>query len=165
MPMSQLIDTLLESWDRQTRIVGHVAAAVTPEQLAFVSRDGENPIDDHLCHIHGTRLYWLSQAAPTFAEPLASLYAKEGDNWTPCNDLDQIRTSLAASAAGVREAMAVLLETPGPVGPYSHPLHFMQHMIWHEGWHASAILHALRANGAELDEAWEDAHVWDVWKA
>lgn len=162
--MNHLQEACLDSWDRQAQIVDQVVAALSAEQLSFKGGEGENPIDDHLCHIHGTRLYWLSQIAPDFAKKIESLYDKNGDEWTPSRDLPQIRASLSVSAAQLRLAMESLLPEPTPIAHYSHPLMFMQHMIWHEGWHVAEILQALRVNGAELPEKWEETNVWGVWR-
>ena len=115
---------------------------------------------------HGSRFYWLGQVAPRFAEPLSSLYSKPSeDEWVSSRDLPKIQSALKQSSAQLRSAMETMLVDPKPVGPYSHPLFFMQHMLWHEGWHVAEVIQALRVGGSELSEEWEQENIWGVWRA
>jgi uncharacterized damage-inducible protein DinB len=160
-----MVDIILESWDRQAKIVENVAAAITGDTKRFASREGEWPIYHQLCHIHTVRRGWLREIDPKYVEGKAPLFNVISDEeWIPIEDLSAIRARLAESAASVRLAMEELLPRPGPVGPYDQPLFFLQHMIWHEGWHVGAIIHALRANGHEMDDAWEEHNIWGLWR-
>lgn len=160
-----MIEAILESWDRQAKIVENVLAAVTPENMHFVSREGEWPIFHQFCHIHTTRRGWLRDLDPKYVEGKAPLFNVISDEeWIPSDDLNLIRERIPESAAGVRQAMVDLLEGEKPVGSYDHPLFFLQHMIWHEGWHIGAIMHAFRANGQEMPEAWEEPNIWGLWR-
>ncbi len=38
-------------------------------------------------------------------------------------------------------------------------------MVWHEGWHAGIILLALRLNGREPAEQWEETNLWGIWRS
>jgi uncharacterized damage-inducible protein DinB len=49
-------------------------------------------------------------------------------------------------------------------GNYDHPVHYLQHMVWHEGWHAGLIVLALRLAGHEPSEETESALVWNQWR-
>ncbi|RYG23025.1 hypothetical protein EON82_15315 [bacterium] len=106
----ELLDALLDSWDRQTRIVDAVASLVNEENRhALPSPDGK-PLDRQLAHIHGTRVGWLSQASPKHAEGLNQI------DWN--GDLDEIRAALARSGEAVGAATRELLisgaEKAGP---------------------------------------------------
>jgi uncharacterized damage-inducible protein DinB len=79
-------------------------------------------------------------------------------------ELDEIRTYLAQSAQAVREATARRLAEPEADSPYDHPILFLQHMIWHEGYHFALIHLALRNAGHEPTEEWEEANVWSQWR-
>ena len=37
-------------------------------------------------------------------------------------------------------------------------------MVWHDGWHVGLIFLALRLNGQEPPEEWEEPNVWGQWR-
>jgi hypothetical protein len=37
-------------------------------------------------------------------------------------------------------------------------------MVWHDGWHVGLIFLALRLNGQEPREEWEEPNVWGLWR-
>lgn len=47
---------------------------------------------------------------------------------------------------------------------YDNPVLLLQHMIWHDGWHVGLIFLALRLNGQEPPEEWEEPNVWGQWR-
>lgn len=158
-----LHEAILSSWDRQARIVDAIAGLVTEaNRMAKPSEDGWS-LDHQLAHIHLVRRYWLSQVAPERAKTLPNTFV---DGWTtPIADLDAIKAALAASTPAIRAAMEEALAGEGaPVGGYDHPVLFLQHMIWHEGWHVGLMLLALRLAGHEPAEEWEEANVWGEWR-
>ncbi len=158
-----LADALLDSWDRQCRIVAAVASRVDESNRgAKPSPDGW-PLDHQLAHIHKVRHYWLSQIAPARGAALGDSFT---DGWTtPISDLDSIRGLLAESAVAVREGVReALADGTGAVGGYDHPVLFLQHMVWHEGWHVGLLFLGLRLAGQEPSEEWEEAHVWGEWR-
>ena len=101
------------------------------------------------------------------AEGLATSYAdKEG---TPIANLDAIKANLKASGFAVREAVRDGLNKGcGSMSSehvtYDNPVLLMQHMVWHDGWHVGLIFLALRLNGQEPGEDWEEASVWGHWR-
>ena len=159
-------EALLESWDRQCRIVNSVASLIDETKRHFKPSDDGMSIDRHLTHMHGVRRFFLSQVAPEHAASLISASAdKEG---TPLADLDAIKAYLVASGTAVREAVAAGLEKGGPMAGdhvvYDTPVLFLQHMVWHDGWHVGLIFLALRLNGQEPPEEWEEPNVWGQWR-
>lgn len=156
---------LLQSWDRQTDILSRLADRVEPGDLALTPAEGESDIAEHLCHIHGTRRFWLSKASPEHLQGKNLLFTQIGeDDWECVRDLDVIRAELAKSARAVGDATRAHLESGVNVGQYEHPVFFLQHMLWHEGWHTGLIMLALRRNGKEPPEAWEDPNIWQLWR-
>ena len=158
-----LNEALLESWDRQSRIVIKVATLVDESnRKAKPSSDGW-PLDQQLAHIHKVRHYWLTQFSSKHSAGIDDGFI---DDWhKPIEDLDQIKSLLNQSAAAVREAVAEGLKDGGkPSGGYDHPVFFLQHMIWHEGWHVGLIFLGLRLAGLEPTEDWEETNVWSEWR-
>ena len=158
-----LTDALLESWDRQCRIVDAVASRVDESNRHVKPSEDGWSLDHQLAHVHQVRRYWLSQVAPDRA---ATLGRSMSADWTsPIQDLDMIRELLKASGPAIREAVREHLEKgTGAVGGYDHPVLFLQHMIWHEGWHVGLLFLGLRLAGQEPSEEWEETHVWGEWR-
>ena len=119
----------------------------------------------HLCHIHETRTYWLFKAKGEKTPGLLDLYHQVGDEWAPSDNLKEIHSQLLASEAAVRDWIGeALAKGTTEIGQYDHPVLFLQHMIWHEGYHFGLLMLALRLAGAEPSEAWEEEHVWALWR-
>jgi len=159
-------DLLFESWDRQCAILDSVTSLVNQDNRGAKPSEDGWPIDAHLAHMHGTRRYFLSQVAPDLAESLPAAFA-EGAS-TPHPDLEHIKYCLSASSLAIKEAVKRGLEKGGPLSGghvvYDSPVLLLQHMIWHEGWHVGLIFLALRLNGEEPDEEWEEIEVWGRWR-
>jgi len=159
-------EALLDSWDRQCRIVAAVASLIDENNRHVKpSADGMS-LDQQLAHMHGVRKFFLSQVAPQHTANLVTAYAdKDG---TPLADLDAIKACLASSAKAVREAVRKGLEKCEPMKSehvvYDNPVVLMQHMVWHDGWHVGLIFLALRLNSQEPPEEWEEPNVWGEWR-
>jgi uncharacterized damage-inducible protein DinB len=160
------VEALLDSWTRQSKILSNLTGILTPELLnAKPSEDGWT-VAFHLAHLHGTRRYWHMNAAGLEQAVGPSLYTfKEGEDPVPSLDLDEIRARLRESEALVRAWVAEKIESgEQQVGNYDHPVLYLQHMVWHEGWHVALIMLALRLAGHEPTEEWECENIWDLWR-
>jgi uncharacterized damage-inducible protein DinB len=161
-----IAELLLDSWDRQCRIVNAVASLINEENRHVKpSADGWG-LDRHLAHMHGVRRFFLSKVAPDHAASLVS--ASADADGTPLADLDAIKACLTASGKAVREAVQEGLEKGGPMAGgnvvYDNAVLLLQHMVWHDGWHVGLIFLALRLNGQEPPEEWEEPNVWGQWR-
>lgn len=161
-----ITQALLDSWDRQCYIVEAVASLIDDENRAAKPSEDGWGIDRHLAHMHGVRRYFLSQVAPEQAAGLVS--ASADSEGTPLSDLNAIKACLKASGMAVREAVSRAIERGGPMAGehvvYDTPVLFLQHMVWHDGWHIGLIFLALRLNGQEPPEEWEEPNVWGQWR-
>lgn len=159
------IEALLESWTRQCQIIDNLTTAITPELLDAKPDPEGWTLAFHLAHLHSTRRYWHMNAAGLEQPVGASLYTVTDDDWIPSKDLNEIRERLAESGALVRSWVAGQIESGAQqTGNYDHPVLYLQHMMWHEGWHAGLIVLALRLAGHEPTEEWECANIWDLWR-
>ena len=159
-----MIDLLLDSWDRQARIIDSLAGLVDGDVRSVKSSEDGWALDRHLAHIHQVRAGWLGTAMPDFQAKLGEVFVKDGDTYRVIDDLDEVRNQLTLGAQVVREAAKIGLEKGGPFGPYDNALLFIQHMVWHEGYHAGLILLALRNAGREPTDMWEENHIWELWR-
>ncbi|MBL8065071.1 MAG: DinB family protein [Chthonomonadaceae bacterium] len=156
---------LLDSWTRQGKIVANLIDILTPELLNAKPSDDGWTIAFHLAHLHSVRRYWHMNAAG-LSEPVgASLYTIEGEDWIPSHDLNVIKTRLQESQTLVAKFVSEkIAESAQQVGNYDHPVFYLQHMVWHEGWHVGLVMLALRLAGHEQTEEWECANIWDLWR-
>ena len=163
--MDIVTSQLLMSWDTQSQILLNTLKFVTPELLdAKPSEDG-GTIAEQFSHIHGCRKFWLSKVAPGRERYLDDLEEKVGDDWITEKDIEVIQLQLQASALALRSEVADAIEADvHKFGPYAHPVQFLQHMLWHEGYHFALIMLALRLAGDEPTEQWEETHVWGLWR-
>jgi uncharacterized damage-inducible protein DinB len=153
-----LLEALLDSWDRNNAILVNLLRAVPEGGLEARAVEGSMPVAEMFLHIHGTRLFFLSEDAPEFAgAPLTK-------GWRETRDPDRIAAMLNASARAVREAVKSRVETGKQMlVRYDHPILFLQHMVWHEGYHHGQIKLALKAMGRPLDDEEIGRVTWDVW--
>lgn len=158
-----LVDALLDSWDRQCRIVSAVAAKVDEGNRQVRPSDDGWPLDFQLAHVHQVRRHWLGEIDRERAAALPKTFLSGWEG--PIDDLDEIRRALEASALAVREAMREALTTGRmSTAAYDHPVLFLQHMVWHEGWHVGLLMLGLRRAGQEPYEEWEEANLWSHWR-
>ena len=159
-------ELLLESWDRQCQIVDSVASLIDEANRHVQPSEDGWALDRHLSHMHGVRLFFLSKVSPEHAAGLVS--ASEGPERTPLADLDTIKAYLRASGKAVRDAVQDGIAKGGPMTGdhvvYDNAVLFLQHMVWHDGWHVGLIFLALRLNGQEPPEEWEEPNVWGKWR-
>lgn len=155
-------EALLDSWDRQCRIVSAAASLINESNRHVKPSEDGMSLDLQLAHMHGTRRYFLRNVDPERGAAIGSAYASEG---VALADLDEIKSLLDQSGATVREVVRVALaKGVDQLGWYDNPVLFIQHMVWHEGWHIGLIFLALRLNGQEPAEEWEEETIWGEWR-
>ena len=156
-------EALLDSWDRQCRIVNAIASRIDEANKHLKPSEDGWSLGYHLAHIHAVRQYWLQQLSKCRADVLEEAFV---DGWkTPIESLDEIRKLLKQSGLAVRESVAEKIASGcGPCGGYDNPILHLQHMVWHEGWHVGLILLALRIAGQEPTDEWEEANIWNHWR-
>lgn len=161
-----LAEQLLESWNRQGRILDSIAGLVTDELKDKRPDPDGMPIYEQFAHIHNTRRFWLSKTSPEHLEGYGRSYVQVSeDEWQPLQDMGELRSLLKSSGQAVGEATQKAIGAGvTQFGGYDHPVLFLQHMLWHEGYHFALILLALRLAGAEPAEEWEEENVWGQWR-
>lgn len=152
-----LLAALLDSWDRNHRIVINLLRALPEGGLA--ARISDSPsVAQLFTHIHYVRLAFVSENVPELGIP------EPAAEWVDERDPDRILGLLEASAKAVRDAVVLRLESGQPMDRhYDHPILFLQHMIWHEGYHHGQIKLALKASGRILTDKAAGRVTWGVW--
>ena len=154
----RLLDVLLDSWDRNNTIVVNLLRAVPDDGFEARAMEGSPSVAEMFAHIHYVRLIFVSEDAPEFAR---SLPEKE---WAVERDRGRLAQMLIDSAKAVREAVKNRIETGREMKlHYDHPMLFLQHMIWHEGYHHGQIKLALKLAGLPITNDKAGPVTWRVW--
>jgi uncharacterized damage-inducible protein DinB len=157
-PDQGLLDALLDSWDRNNTILLNLLRVLPEGGLDARALDGGPAIAELFSHIHFVRLVFVSEDAPECAEQLPE---KE---WLVERDRDRIAQMLNDSARVVRDAVRSRVEAGRHMDlHYDHPILFLQHMLWHEGYHHGQMKLALKAAGLPLSDEEAGAVTWGVW--
>jgi uncharacterized damage-inducible protein DinB len=152
-----LLDAVLDSWDRNNRILVNLLRALPAEALGTTVRAGGQTVAQLFTHIHYVRLVFISEDAPELGGALPEEYVDE-------RDADRIAGMLGESALAVRNAVKDRTESGRPMNVhYDHPILFLQHMIWHEGYHHGQIKLALKIAGRPLADKDVGRGTWGVW--
>ena len=157
-PKQNLLEALLHSWDRNNSILLNFLGSLPAGGLDARASAGAPSIAQMLTHIHYVRFVLIAEDAPEFAKELP------GEEWLAERDTTRIAQMLKESAAAVREAVKNRIETGREMQlHYDHPVLFLQHMIWHEGYHHGQMKLALKAAGTPMSDDQAGPLTWDVW--
>ena len=154
-----LLEAVLDSWDRNNTILVNLLRAIPPEGLeARLMMAGSPSVARMFTHIHFVRLVFVSEDAPDSAVDLPS------EEWREEQDPERIIEWLNMSARVVRDAVRERIESGRDMDiHYDHPILFLQHMIWHEGYHHGQIKLALKAKGLPIGDEEAGPVTWGVW--
>lgn len=153
-----LLDAVLDSWDRNNTIVVNLLRALPEGGLGASATEGGPTVAKLFRHIHYVRLAFLEEDAPEFARELP------GEEWADERDPDRLAQALNESARAVRDAVRSRVETGQEMLlHYDHPVLFLQHMLWHEGYHHGQIKLALKVAGRPLTDQEAGPGTWGVW--
>jgi uncharacterized damage-inducible protein DinB len=153
-----LLEALLDSWDRNNCILVNLLRALPQGGLEVMAVEGGPSIAELFTHIHYVRLVFISEDAPELAKALPE---KE---WASESDANRIAQMLNDSARVVQDAVKSRVESDREMNlHYDHPILFLQHMIWHEGYHHGQIKLALKLAGHPITDEKAGPITWDVW--
>lgn len=156
--MFDVLDALLDSWDRNNTILINLLHALPEGGLEVRAADGGPSIAELFTHIHYVRLVFVLEDAPEFARDMPT------EEWTSERDRGRLTQMLNDSARAVHDAVRSRVETGRPMElHYDHPVLMLQHMVWHEGYHHGQIKLALKLAGRPLDDDVIGPGTWGVW--
>jgi uncharacterized damage-inducible protein DinB len=156
-PVQLLLPALLDSWDRNNRILVNLLRAIPDPDLEVRSSDDGHSVAELFSHMHYVRLAFLVDDAPEFARELP-------DEWQTVRDRDRMAAMLDESAHAVRDAVRSRVESGAEMlVHFDHPILLLQQMIWHEGYHHGQIKLALKLAGRPLSNQVAGPLTWRVW--
>ena len=154
----KLLAVILDSWDRNNRILVNLLRALPAGELEARVMEGSPSVVEMFTHMNYCRLIFLSEDVP---ERATELPVRE---WLNEGDVDRIAGELDKSAKAVRDAVESCIRAGREMKMhYDHPLLFLEHMIWHEGYHHGQIKLALKINGHAFEDEALGPVTWDVW--
>lgn len=155
-----LLEALLDSFQRNNTILLNLLRALPEGGMEARVMEGSPSVGEQFAHMQNTRLFWLQQVAPELVEGLPQHFHQEGH--------DRLAALLNESARAICNTVKKHLETGQPMkgghASYDHPVLFLQHMLWHEGYHFGQIKLALKAAGHVWSDEQEEKVVWSLWR-
>src|ERR1700727_2738763 len=103
--MLNLLEALLDSWDRNNTILLNLLRALPEGGLEVKAMEGSPSIAELFTHIHYVRLVFVLEDAPEFAISLPE------EEWVGEHDPGRIAEMLNDSAEAVRNAVKSRVET------------------------------------------------------
>jgi uncharacterized damage-inducible protein DinB len=153
-----LLEVLLDSWDRNNTILLNLLRALPNGGLEARAMADSPSVAQLFMHIHYVRLVFVYEDAPEFARELPK------GEWREERDPDRIAQMLNDSAQAVRDAVKGRVEKGQEMDlHYDHPILFLQHMLWHEGYHHGQIKLALKATGRPITDKEAGPVTWRLW--
>jgi uncharacterized damage-inducible protein DinB len=153
-----LLEALLDSWDRNNTILVNLLRALPQASLEARVMESSPSVAELFKHIHYVRLVFISEDAPDFAIDVPK------EEWAVEREAGRIAQMLNDSAKVVRDAVRGRLEAGRAMDlHYDHPILLLQHMIWHEGYHHGQIKLALKMVGRTLTDEQAGPVTWRVW--
>lgn len=154
--MTDLLDALLDSWDRNNEVLVGLLSVMPDGRLAAKASDHSPSVAamfGHICHV---RMAMVHENAPEHAS------LDLGYDWVEYPP-DAIERLLSASADAVRDAVKDRIRSGREMDMrYDHPLLAIQHLIWHEGYHYGQIKLALKIAGTPINDAIAGPVSWDI---
>jgi len=154
----RLLEPLLDSWDRNNKILLNLLHALPEGGLEARAMERSPSVAQLFTHIHFVRLVFVLEDAPEFARSLPA------EEWAIEHDPNRIAQMLNESSQGVRDAVKSRVETSRNMDlHYDHPILLLQHMLWHEGYHHGQMKLALKIAGCPLTDEEVGPVTWGIW--
>lgn len=153
-----LLEVLLESWDRSNTILLNLLQAIPDAELDVRAMAGSPSVGELFGHIHYVRLIFVSEDAPEFAGEIPA------NEWAMERDRGRMVQLLNHSASAVRDAVKNRVTAGLDMNVhFDHPILMLQHLLWHEGYHHGQIKLALKLAGRPLKDEQAGPVTWDIW--
>ena len=156
--MTNVLDALLDAWDRNNVITTNLLRLVPNDAMDLRPIDGSPSIGQLFMHLHYCRLVFVFEDAPEFARPVPK------GEWTIERERERLTQMFNDSAKAVREAVEGRVTSGREMDRhYDHPILMLQHLIWHEGYHHGQIKLALKLAGRSIPDDEAGTLTWDIW--
>ena len=137
---TQLIDDMLETWDKHTEMNSLLLSGIKKEFLRDTSSSGGRNVVDQFAHMHNVRMMWLTQLTPNVGgvdEEIDSVESLQ---------ISKLSEALINSNQLIRIVLKMGLEKGADSWPMS-PTRFMAYLISHESHVRGQIMLAFKQSG------------------
>lgn len=156
----RLLEALLDSWDRNNTILVNLVRVIPESDLDVRAMEGSPTVGALLAHMHYVRKVFVEEDAPEYAHPPV----EHDREWVTDYNRERMAEKLNQSAKEVGDAVKGRLQAGREMDlHYDHPILFLQHMIWHEGYHHGQIKLALKLAGHAIPNEVAGPVSWRVW--
>jgi uncharacterized damage-inducible protein DinB len=157
-PDERFLEVLLDSWDRNNKILLNVLRALPEGGLDARATEQSPSIAELFSHIYFVRLVLIFENAPEFARTLPE------EEWVAERDKKRIAEMLIDSAKVVRDAVKNRVVSGRQMDlHYDHPVLLLQHLMWHEGYHQGQMKLGLKVAGRTITDSEVGPMTWGVW--
>lgn len=154
-----LLNALLDSWDRNNVVLLNLLRIVPAGGLQARATESSPTVSQMFMHMHHERMISVSEEAPEICPKVPD------QEWTSESSPDRIAQLLKESAKAVQAAVKSRVETGRQMElNYAHPIHLIQLLIFHEGYHHGQIKLALKMAGHPISDDTAGEFVWDIWR-
>ncbi len=156
---TSLLEAVLSSWDRNNLILLNLLHMLPPGGLSSKITETSRTVSEMFTHIHHERMVSVAEEAPELSPQVPE------QEWYFESDPIQIATMLHNSAKLVRHAVESRVQQGRQLElNFAHPIHLVQLLIFHEGYHHGQIKSALKVAGFLLSDDVAGPLTWDVWR-
>lgn len=156
----ELLEAVLSGWDRHNEVLVNLLRAIPVGALGARAGEGSPTVAAMFSHMRYERLCSVIENVPEAGAP------KPEGEWRDERDPDVLAAQLNDSAALVRDAVGGRAREGRDLEQdFAHPVHMIQFLIFHEGYHHGQIKLALKAAGVPLSDDVIGPVTWYRWRA
>lgn len=157
---ADLLEAVLSGWDRHNEVLVNLLRAIPVDALGARAGEGSPTVAAMFSHMRYERLCSVIENAPEVVAP------KPEGEWLDERDPERLAALLQQSAALVRDAVGGRARDGRELEQdFAHPVHMIQFLIFHEGYHHGQIKLALKAAGVPLSDDVIGPVTWQRWRA
>jgi uncharacterized damage-inducible protein DinB len=156
-----LLEALLDSWDRNNTILLNLLRALPPGGLEARAMQSSPSVSEMFTHMHYERMVSVFENAPEFVAR-----GVPEEEWLSEPDPDRLAQMLIESARIVRNAIDARVRAGRQLDlDFDHPILLLQLLIFHESYHHGQIKLALKAAGCPVTDDQAGPLTWDIWRS
>ena len=130
MPNTDVLDALLDSWDRNNAITVNLLRALPEGSLACAPPDGSPTVAEMFTHMHYVRVVFVFEDAPEIRGRPPDKSGRTSATPTASRRCSRRARRWCGTRSGRAWSRAAPMDRH-----YDHPILMLQHLIWHEGYH------------------------------
>lgn len=158
-PDQTILSVILDSWHRNNRILINLLNSLPEGGLAARATKDSRTVSEMFMHMHHERMISVSEEAPEIEVVVPE------NEWFFESNKSVIEDLLLISGKAVGQAVETRVKANRQFElNYSHPIHLIQLLIFHEGYHHGQIKTALKVFGHPISDEVAGPITWNIWR-